>query len=368
MGAWTALQAIRGGSERDPRRRVWSGQPAGHVRRRDTDLARVAWARPVLRALVARGARAWIAFGEEVGSPLRGGRGRVVRPSRGRLRDDVPGHAARNGVPAERIAPTRRRGAGRRSPSMTWRSRPRTRGGLLMSRRGVAAVAAAGGAGGASEVAEARPGRVEGCDSSMSSSAMAGGSPPSGSCSQPGLGCRRCLPGSRGDLSRSPAGRLFVGPAQEIPASGPTHSRLDRLRRLVLRRSRIDGRGSRSRRTATARRSTRPRTAGACRRRTRSARSRLPGAPLPRPRRRADPGDPHLPVRDDPGHALRHRPPSGVRQRVARRGWVRPRLQARPRSAVRDPAPRRTRGRGDETRFRIDRSRTPPPRAPAPAA
>ena len=47
-------------------------------------------------------------------------------------------------------------------------------------------------------------------------------------------------------------------------------------------------------------------------------RPQLPGAPLPGPRRRADPRDPHLPVRDDAGHELRDRPPS---RRSTTCGW-----------------------------------------------
>ena len=199
---------------------------------------------------------------------LRGGRRRVVRPSRGRLRGDVAGHAARNGRAGRSGSrSTRRRGAGRRSRSMTWRSRS-------SSPRAACSWRAAGsrqlpGAsaelGGASEVAEARPGRVEGSrliDVELGDGRRVAAEQFVFAC---GPWLPTLFPERRGRSHRGhQAGRrVRRTSAPATPASGPAHSRAGSTttpRTTAFPRS--TGGASRSRRTATASRSTHRRTTG----------------------------------------------------------------------------------------------------------
>ena len=246
---------------------------------------------------------------------------------------------------------TRRRGAGRRSRSTTWRSRsssPRAACSwrAARSRRlpGASRSSAA-----RSEVAEARPGRAEGSrliDVELGDGRRVAAEQFVFAC---GPWLPTLFPEVAGDLiAVTKQDVVFVGPragdTRFGAASLPCWIDYDASYYGVPA---VDGRGFKIAPDRygepfdpiVGRPARRPRLD--------PPRSQLPGAPLPRPRRRADPRDPHLPVRDDPGHELRHRPPSGVRQRVARRGWVRPRLQARTVDRpLRDPAARRTRGRG----------------------
>ena len=71
----------------------------------------------------------------------------------------------------------------------------------------------------------------------------------------------------------------------------------------------------------------------------------LPGDALPGPGRRAGRRDARLPVRDDAGQPVHHRPPSRLRQRLARRRRLRPRLQARTGHRPLRGRPDRRRGR-----------------------
>ena len=297
---------------------------------------------------------------------LRGGRRRVVRPSRGRLRDDVAGHAdAKWTSRSERIAIDE---AARRWPQVSFDDvafavlEPES--GLLMARRGVAAVARrVAELGGASEVAEARPGRVEG--SRLLDVELGDGPAGRGRAVRVRLRtvAADAVPRGRWAISsRSPSRTSCSSDhAPETPASGPAHSPAGSTTTpRITAFPRSTGGASRSRRTATASRSTHPRTTGLSTP-TRSAslaatwRAASPTSPTGRswrpapastrrPRTRNFVIDRH-PAFDNvwlvgggSGHGFKHGPSIGRYVTRLLDGHV---------------------AEGEETRFRIDRSRTP---------
>ena len=278
------------------------------------------------------------------------------------------------GVPAERIAVDE---AARRWPQVAFDDVAfavlEPEGGLLMARRSVAAVARrVAELGGASEVAEARPGRVDGSrlvDVELGDGRRLAGDQFVFAC---GPWLPALFPEVAGDLiAVTKQDVVFVGPrAGDTRFAAASLPVLDRLRRLVLRRARGRRAGLQDR-AGPLRRAVRS-LVGRSDRRSRldPPRPQLPGPSLPGPRRWADPRDPDLPVRDDAGHELRDRPPSGVRQRVARRRRFGPRLQAwaghRP---LRQPAAGRSRRRGRRASASGSTGRAPrPPPVPAPGA
>ena len=349
MGAWTALQAVRGaGASRSSMR---SGRAA---------LGR----RPATRR-GSRGPRTGSTGSTSAGrarhglngspSAMRSARAASSRPascgSRIARTASRPRRWRRCATWACRRSgskSTRRRVAGRRSPSTTWRSRsssPRAVCSWRVDRLRQSP-------GGWRNSVACRGGRsatrtLTAHGSSTSSSATADVSSATSSSSPAAPGCRRCSPRSPAISSRSPSRTWCSSGRAPATASRRRTPVLDRLRRLVLRRSR-DRRAGLQDRARPLRRAVRS-LVGRSDRRSRldPPRPRLPGPPLPGPRRWADPRDPHLPVRDDAGHELRDRPPSRVRQRVAGRRRVGPRLQAwaghRP---LRQPAAGRSRRRG----------------------
>ena len=165
MGAWTALQAIRGGRSVT----LVDAFGAGSPRATSGDETRISRASHGLDTFYVRWSREareeWIAFGDEVGEPLFVEAGVVWFAHREDGFETTSLATLREmDVPAERIAIDE---AARRWPQVSFDDvafavlEPES--GLLMARRSVAAVARrVAELGGASEVAEARPGRVEG--------------------------------------------------------------------------------------------------------------------------------------------------------------------------------------------------------------
>ncbi len=165
-------------------------------------------------------------------------------------------------------------------------------------------------------------------------------------------------------------------PARLLPRSGARRSTLRRGcdARLVRRRGRLLRDPGRRRprlqdRHRPRRAAIRPvtgRAPGGCRRPP--AGPRIPGAPVPGPRRAARAREPRLPVRIDAGQPLRHRPASRLGERLDRRRRVGPRLQARPEDRrVRSRAARRPR-RGRPGRARRGALPDRPAGSPARAA
>ena len=237
-------------------------------------------------------------------------------------------------VPAERIAVDE---AARRWPQVSFDDVAfaafEPEGGLLMARRSVAAVAQrVADLGGTSEVAHARPGRIEGArllDVELGDGRRV-------AADQFVFACGPWLP----TLFPEVAGDLIAVTKQDVvfvgPRAGDTRFGAAALPCWIDYDASyygvpaVDGRGFKiapDRYGEPFDPSSDDRIAGP---RLDPSRSQIPRAPIPGPRGRADPRDPHLPVRDDARHELRDRPPPGVRQRVAGRGRIGPWLQARP--------------------------------------
>ncbi len=140
----------------------------------------------------------------------------------------------------------------------------------------------------------------------------------------------RLFPRLLGDLIKvTKQDVVYVGPsAGDGRFDAVAHALLHRLRRGVLRdpvrrRARLQARAGSLRpglRPVDGRASRGPGV--------RPARPALPGGATPRTGRRTRRRDPHLPVRDDPGHPFHHRPAPRLRQRLDRRRRLGPRASS----------------------------------------
>ena len=336
MGAWIALRARREGW----RTTLIDAFGAGNARATSGDETRIIRASHSDDPFYSRWSRealtAWNALAEAIGERLfvpagvlwlAHEEGGWEASSEATLRE--PGHPRRAALPGRGGGALAADALGRpRVRDLRARGRPadgssRGRGRRAHVRRRKAA---------ASNSAGRSPGRSMAGGSSTSRWAMAGARPRPSSCSPRARGCRGSFPEAVGDLIRvTKQDVLFVGLARRAMAG----SRRDQLPcwldsgGAVYGVPAVDGRGMKVGPDrygppfdpTDGERIVDPESVEIVR--------ALPGHALPGPRRRPGRRDARLPVRVDAGQPVPHRPAPGLRQRLAGRRRLRPRLQAR---------------------------------------
>ena len=346
------------GFDDDAPRRVRRRPPARDLRRRDPDHPLVARRDP----LYARWSREARSAGSR--SARRSARRCSCRPgcsgspTRGRLRGALGGDAARTGHPGRAPRP----GRGRRALAADAVRRPafaafEPEAGLLWRGAGSRPSRAGSRGGRPVRARRARPGASRRAPPARRRDrrrlAHAAGDR---SCSPAGRGCRACSrsprrphPGHQaGRPVHRPAARRRPVPRGALPCWVDYDARV--LRHPGDRRPRHQDRARPLRPGRSTRRRRTDRRPG-----DRSGWRAATCAALPGPGRRAGRRDPRLPVRDHARHALHHRPPSRLRQRLARRRRLGPRVQAR-------PGDRELRRRAHRRRANRPRGRALPPR------